>query len=528
MHRNVKWVLPWSKRAAVVFGVAMGSVLGDAAAYAQVAAPVVSTAPAKTLSLQQAIALGLRVDPQLSTAVNQRERGELGVLRAQLDRFSLRVDSFVTEQYRVSNLGGAASPAGCGVLAPTGAVLGGGSGLVTPLQVYSVGAGSLGVPSEAECGAVMGQYVPPSTIQSGAQGQFNLSADLRVPVFSGFRVSSNVARAQLTRDAASVGVRQTQRAVALDVLRAYWGARRLELQQSVSEQALARFNDAVSVVNARVRNGLAPASDLNRIESRKQSELARRADLFGASAEARAQLAVALGLHGSPLLLTEPLELPPPPVAGPDDVERLLSEAQHERPELQAAKLSTQAQQQTVRMALSGYYPQLSVSGLLQFSNNPFNPLIGARAANASANPFTNITGSVFLGATLSLNIFDTLNTYTQVRDARLEQKRLELEEQRIGRLVEADVRVLHARLLHLYGMREPLQKSRDIAHDNLNMLEKRYRNGDVLVLELIDAAVELLGVEINLANQAATIAQTWGELFLAAGRMPPALQGEG
>ena len=179
-------------------------------------------------------------------------------------------------------------------------------------------------------------------------------------------------------------------------------------------------------------------------------------------------------------------------------------------------------------MALSGYYPQLSVSGLLQFSNNPFNPLIGARAANASANPFTNITGSVFLGATLSLNIFDTLNTYTQVRDARLEQKRLELEEQRIGRLVEADVRVLHARLLHLYGMREPLQKSRDIAHDNLNMLEKRYRNGDVLVLELIDAAVELLGVEINLANQAATIAQTWGELFLAAGRMPPALQGEG
>ena len=178
MHRNVKWGLPWSRWAAVVFGVAMGFVLGDAAAYAQAAAPVVSTAPAKTLSLQQAIALALRVDPQLSTAVNQRERGELGVLRAQLDRFSLRVDSFVTEQYRVSNLGGAASPAGCGVLAPTGAVLGGGSGLVTPLQVYSVGAGSLGVPSEAECGAVMGQYVPPSTIQSGAQGQFNLSADL--------------------------------------------------------------------------------------------------------------------------------------------------------------------------------------------------------------------------------------------------------------------------------------------------------------------------------------------------------------
>lgn len=203
-------------------------------------------------------------------------------------------------------------------------------------------------------------------------------------------------------------------------------------------------------------------------------------------------------------------------------VEQILSEAQHERPELRVAKLNTASQLQNIRMALSTYYPQFGISGLLQFSNNAFNPLIGARDANSSSNPFSNITGSVFLGATLSLNLFDTLNTYTQVRDARIEYKRLAAEEQRIGRVIETDVRVLHARLLHLYSMREPLLKSRDIAADNLAILEKRYRIGDAMVLDLIDGAVELLNIEISLTNQEATIAQTWGELFLASGRLPP------
>jgi outer membrane protein TolC len=114
------------------------------------------------------------------------------------------------------------------------------------------------------------------------------------------------------------------------------------------------------------------------------------------------------------------------------------------------------------------------------------------------------------------------MNTWTSVRDARLDHKRLGEEERRIGRAVETDVRTLHARILHYYGMREPLVRTRDIARDNLDITERRYKNGDVAILDFIDAQVELLNAEINLANSAASIAQTWGELYLATGRLPP------
>ncbi len=473
------------------------------------------------LSLRDAIDLGFRVDPGIVSAKQSRDRAQLAVTRSQLDRFSLRVDAFVNEQYRVSNIAGNPPSPSCSTLAPVRGLTGSGN-LYIPLQLLSMSGGGIGSPTEAECSASGGAYYAGESLQSGALGQFSLAANLNVPVFSGFRVTATVERAKQLRDAAESSLKQSERQIALDVLRAYWAARRLELQIEVSQQSLARFDEATAAVAARVRNGLAPVIDQNRMESRRQNEVSRRADLDGGLLEARAQLGVLLGVSLAGTSLSESSDLPPPPPENMESVEQLLTEARSQRPELRAAHSQLLAQVQAVRIARSTYYPQLALSGLIQFSNNPYNPLIGARVANSTANPFTNITGSVFLGSTLSLNLFDTLNTYTAVRDAQLEEKRLLAEERRIGRAIETDVRVLHARLVHLYRMREPLLRSRALARDNLSILERRYRSGDVAVLDLIDAATDLVTQEIQLANQAATIAQTWGELFLAAGRLPP------
>ena len=74
-------------------------------------------------------------------------------------------------------------------------------------------------------------------------GQFSLAANPNVPLFSGFRVTATVERAAL-RDAADASMHQSERQIALDVLRAYWSARRLELQLEVSQQSLVCFDEA--------------------------------------------------------------------------------------------------------------------------------------------------------------------------------------------------------------------------------------------------------------------------------------------
>lgn len=478
------------------------------------------------LSLREAIEMGLRTDPGIVSAIQTRERGKLAVLRAQLDRVSLRVDAFLNEQYRVSNLGGSPPSASCATFLSTKTLAGAGD-LYAPLQLYSLSSSGLSSPTETECQASGGTYITQDALQMGALGQFNLAANLNVPLFSGFRVTATVERARQMRDAAEASVKQSERQIALEVLRAYWSARRLELQIEVSQKSLARYDEAAAAVAARVRNGLAPAIDQNRMETRRQSELSRRADLEGGLLEAKAQLAVLIGKSLLSTALNEPVDVPQPPSEQLDTVDQILLEARHRRPELRSAHAQLLAQTEVIRIARSGYYPQLSLSGLVQFSNNPFNPLVGARVANSSTNPFTNITGSVFVGGALSYNLFDTLNTYTSVRDAQLEEKRLLAEERRIGRVIESDVRVLHARLVHLYRVREPLLRTQSLARDNLSILERRYRNGDVAIIDLIESATDLINQDVQLANQTALIAQTWGELYLAAGRLPQSVQNE-
>jgi outer membrane protein len=449
------------------------------------APPPAGRAPQR-LTLAEAIDWALRTDPSVASAIVTRDRGALALERARLDRFSLKVDASLSETWSITNL-----------LGPT-------------------------VPDYTD--PVTGSTYKSEQTPHYWQGLLNGSASLQVPLFAGHRVTSTIKRAKLQEEAASDSVTATARSVALDVLRAYWGVRRVELQREVSQRALERYEEAVQVVNARVRAGLAPPVDLNRIESRRQREIARFKGLAGTAREGLAQLAVALGLGSAPLELTEPAVVPPPPPVDSSEVDRLLAEGFRGRLELRAARRSTEAARESVVIAQSGYYPQVLGLGLLQWGNSPYIPTFGYTAAESDSWKFwKNTSGSFFGGASLSINLFDTWKTKTSVRDAEYEVVRLREEERRLGRIVEADVRTTHARLTRLYETRAPLVKSAEIARDTLDIIERRYQSGDALILDYLDAQIELLGAEIDLADSTASIAQAWGELEAATGRIPGA-----
>src|SRR5947209_11270786 len=66
----------------------------------------VARAETRKLSLQEAVQAAMHVDPVVSEAHITDDRAKLGVLRAQLDRFSLKIDGSVQELWNKSNIGG--------------------------------------------------------------------------------------------------------------------------------------------------------------------------------------------------------------------------------------------------------------------------------------------------------------------------------------------------------------------------------------------------------------------------------------
>ena len=283
---------------------------------------------------------------------------------------------------------------------------------------------------------------------SSWNGLSNFQANLNYFLFSGFKVEANVKRAKTQQQAALVQVKQQRKDTALAVARAYWNVRRLSILRDVQQSALQRMVDAESIADGRLKAGLAPPIDKNRATQRKLVQMATLEDLLGQARAAAAQLGVALGITDELELVDEvvvPVEAPATPV-------ELVRDALGRRPEVQNAKLQVEVQHQNVRMARSNFMPQLTLFGLFQYGNNAFNVGTGARSLSSAANPFGNLGGNFTAGATLTMNFFDTLNTYTSTADAHYLEEVNKQEVRRFERLVDSDVRAAHATLLKLYS----------------------------------------------------------------------------
>lgn len=416
---------------------------------------------APTLTLDEAVERAISTSPAAKGAQALHARADLAELRSQLDRFSLRVDAQLQEVWAKTGIG-----------------------------------------ADRE-----GSF-------QGWLGLSNLSARLDVPIFSGFRVESNVARAQHLVVAAEEDLAAERRAAAVAAARAYWGVRKLSFLHDLQAQALERLAGAERIARARVSAGLAPPLDENRAEARRRLQAVTLEDLEGQRAEAEARLAVLLGL-GAPARLVE--AAPEAPSAVPD-VQDLLQTARARRPELKAARARLAAQEEVVQMAISEYYPQLGAYALFQYGNNPALAGAGNRAVYISANPFAQMAGDVQVGLTLAVNLFDTLNTHTKVKDARLEASRLAAALERADRGVEEEVRAARARVARFARLLETLGEAEALARDNLKISLERYEDGSALLLELLDAELELLDVERRRADTRSELALAAFELEAATG----------
>lgn len=420
--------------------------------------------PSRALSLHEAVDIALSQHPEIGEASAAYEQSNLATLRAKLDRFSVSVDAQLQELWVKSSIGAASQDS-----------------------------------------------------FSGGLGLSSLAARLDVPIFAGFGVEANVTRATAIEAAASLDVTEARRSVALAVAQAYGSVRRLALLLDVQRRALERISRAETIAASRVDSGLAPPIDRNRARSRRLLEEATVADLSGQREEMTARLAALLQIDERITVVDDALVVPARP---PPSVRRLLEEAKAGRADLLAAERRLAAQHEAITIAEAGYYPRLDAFALFQVGNNPFLAGAGGRSVAPTANPFDELAGDFQVGATLSINLFDTWKTHTAVEDARQEATRLGQATRRATQVVEEDVRTAHARVSRLVDLLSRLASSEALAQENLKINEGRYETGEAMVFELLDSEIELLDIERRLTATRADAALAWVELEASLGKI--------
>ena len=266
-------------------------------------------------------------------------------------------------------------------------------------------------------------YTNVSTFYNG----YSLNASL--PVFNGFSRIHALKAAEASTMMGRASLRQKQDQTALNVLQAYTNVAYYEGLVKMADEKVLETELLLKQIRLLEEVGRKSAADVAQVESQKAEadyELTRQQNLY-ASAMLELKKTMAFPMQDTLLLNHGDWSLDSADVSTDQGPVPMI------HPELQAAQYQVQASKHEWHQAHAAFYPSLSLSAGL---NTTYYHTLHSNAGGSFSNQFKNNMGE-YVGATLSIPLFNRLQTITSIRKAKnnyriaqetYKQKQLELE----------------------------------------------------------------------------------------------------
>jgi outer membrane protein len=293
-----------------------------------------------------------------------------------------------------------------------------------------------------------------------------------------------------------------------------------------TDQAFYRLLDAQSLLDVAIATVKARGDVQNLTQALTKSALKSNLDLNISSADLSQaqllQLDAENSVASARTALAELLAAPPetqyravdddstaPPLP-PDDSSALIKEAQVQRPDLQALRLDTQADQKFARAQELQRLP--SISALAIGGVTPVRPDGGIFTSNWYAAAGVNLTLPVFTGFRIN----------AQAREARLRERASEKQTQELSDAIARDVRIatLSAQTaFRRIGVAEAFQNQTTQA---LNLAQTRYKLGLSSIVELSQAELQSTHATVEAVNARFDYLLALRSLDYARGQLAP------
>ncbi|MFP4028412.1 MAG: TolC family protein [Candidatus Brocadiia bacterium] len=307
--------------------------------------------------------------------------------------------------------------------------------------------------------------------QTGPTTTYDAAFGVRYLLFDGGRRAAGVSGAKARLHAANFRHNASLQKIALEVEEAYHKLLAARWKVKVEEESLHQRQRHVELARARKEAGVVSRADVLKAET----ELAdARLQLVRAKSQvrvARGELASVMNLEVSAPLRVEdvPEKTRQREMAA---VEKLLTEAAGQRPELQAALADVQKNQSALKAARAGYWPKLSASADYGWRDEHFAP--------------NEEEWSVGLG--LSLPLFTGFERSYRIRRREEELRKAVSDYEDALRGVALEVWTAYARVQEADEAIEAAQALVASAEESLEVARGEYRAGTGTIIELIDA----------------------------------------
>lgn len=316
-----------------------------------------------------------------------------------------------------------------------------------------------------------------------------LNLSTSIPLFTGMQIPNQIALSKLNLKAAVEDLNKAKEDISIQVTSAYLQVLFNEELAKVAHEQVALSEEMLKQKTAFFKVGKASEAELYEAKSRAAQD-----QLSAVQADNEYRLTL--------LDLSQLLELPTPEGFGivspsidedkdfsiltsPADI---YSEALLIKPSIKAAQYRVEGAQKSIRIAQSGYYPQLSLGAGIATS---YYNVSGRENGNFGSQLRDNF--SQYIGLSLNIPIFNRFSTRNQVRKARIQQTTLNWQLEDAKKALYKEIQQAYYNAVNAESKFESSRTANEAAKASFNLMKEKYANGKATSTEFNEARTNWL-----------------------------------
>ena len=324
-----------------------------------------------------------------------------------------------------------------------------------------------------------------ANVSSGFDRTFDANLFATLPVYDGGAVHSGVAQQRARLAGSGADAAATENRVVADAITAYLDILRDREVVTLNDENLALLDRDLGANRERLREGDVTRTDLAQTESRRAQAIARLA-------EARTRLAASEEDYRRVVGVEADALAPPPPLPRlPNDSAVTGDLALSHDPRVAAGRANEAAAHAAIRVARAAARPTLNLTGGAEYHNYGRSPV---------GYPDQRGGGAEVTGA-LAYPIYQGGLVRAQIAQARADANKASFDREATARTATADARSAMVRYAASLRTIAEIERAVAFERDALAGTQIEAKGGERLVLDVLNAELELLDTQVGLVN---------------------------
>ena len=312
----------------------------------------------------------------------------------------------------------------------------------------------------------------------------NFSLSAGIPIFTGLELPNQYALAKLNLKAALADLDKAKEDIAINIASAYL---QVLFNQELHDVALGQAElskEQYERISRLSQTGKASASEVAEAKSRVAQDEMNVVQTDNDYRLALLDLSQLIELESPEGFQVEaPTQLAPPsPLTPPDEIYQI---ALAGKPSIQAAKYRLEGSKHSIRIAQSGYYPQLNLNGSI--GTNFYSTL------DRTFNQQMRDNFSKYVGFSLSVPLFNRLATRNRVRTARLQRDNYALQLDEAKKTLYKEIQQAWYNAAAAVSKYHSSQAASEASEETFKLTQKKYENGQANAVEYNEAKQNLM-----------------------------------